>query len=354
MTYVIGGAITVPANGTRLFDSFEESISQPTGVVQFAWDELDPYLFNIRYDENVVIYDDNYDSSITDDQEQPTIPTKDLVPKVLENLPSKPFIIEIGCGQGEFVKYLRDLGLDAVGYDPVLREFKEYLSKDFYIPEDRSHPRCDLFVLRCVLPHVKNPWTYVQRLFDQYPASKILIEYQRIEFMIQNKLWFNLSHGHVNQFTLQDFQNRFNVVDYGEFNNGEWQWVLIDSKSLQLVKPVVCNFSTALINLVNERTNFITSTKSLGPIALYGGAGKGAVLALALKESGAEVLNVIDSSPNRHDKYLEVSGVKVVSPTKALKILPSNTTIIVCNPNHYKYVHDIIKMPFKTLVATDV
>jgi hypothetical protein len=241
-----------------------------------------------------------------------------------------------------------------VGYDPVLREPKKYLYKDFYTPEQSNHPNCDLFVMRCVLPHIKKPWEYLQRLFDRYPTTKILIEYQRIEFLNENKLWFSLSHGHVNQFTLQDFKNRFNIVDCGEFNSGEWQWVLIDSRSIRVMKPQICNFSETLINLIGERSRFITSAKSLGPVALYGGAGKGAVLALALKEAGAEILNVIDSSPNRFDKYLEVSGVKVISPTTALETLPSNTHIVVCNPNHYEYVKNIIEMPFKTLVATDL
>ncbi len=88
MTYIIGEAITLPANGTRLFDSFEQALSQPTGIVQFAWDELNPYLFNIKYDEKVIIYDDNYDSSITNDLHQPSIPTKDYYHKVLRNIPS--------------------------------------------------------------------------------------------------------------------------------------------------------------------------------------------------------------------------------------------------------------------------
>jgi hypothetical protein len=352
MTYIIGEAITLPANGTRLFESVEKALEQPTGVVQFAWDELNPYLFNSRYEEKVVLYDDNYDSSITNNLHQPIIPTKDYFPEVLRKIPQKPFIIEIGSGKGEFIQWLLDLGLDAVGYDPVISKSKKYLYKDFYSLEQKNHPHCDLFVMRCVLPHIKNPWEYIYRLFDQYPSAKILIEYQRIEFIIKNKLWFSLSHGHVNQFTLQDFRIRFNVVDYGEFDNGEWQWILIDSKGLSDVKPLNCNFSEALINLVSERTKFINHTKDLGPVALYGGAGKGAVLALALKEAGAEILNVIDSSPNRFDKYLEVSGVKVISPETALKTLPSNTKVILCNPNHYDYVKNVIKMPFKVFVAS--
>jgi len=56
---IIGDPLSMPANGSRFFSTLEESLSQPIGIVQFAWETLDPYLFNYNFEENLILYDRN-------------------------------------------------------------------------------------------------------------------------------------------------------------------------------------------------------------------------------------------------------------------------------------------------------
>ena len=331
-------------------------MSQPIGVVQFAWETLDPYLFNKNFNESLILYDSNYNTTVADNLTQEVIPSLTYIDRILNLLPLKPLIIEIGCSQGEFVKHLRNkYGCNAIGYDPIIQKPNNFLINTLYDISGDVFSSCDLFIMRCVLPHINKPWSYLQSLFDQNPSAKVLIEYQKIEFIIEHKLWFSIGHGHVNQFTLQDFKVRFNVIDFGTFNNNEWQWVLINSKTIRSeIQEIECPISLEISCLIEQKNIFLNSVTKAGPIALYGGAGKGIILAEALVKSGADLLNVIDSSEVRFDKYLEVSGVKVISPTTAIDKLTSKTKVLVCNPNHFKAAKFIFDNVFEVKLPGDI
>jgi len=347
----------MPANGARFFNTLEESLLQPIGVFQFAWDRLDPFLFNSSFNESLILYDTNYYTGVANNLTQVNIPTLSYINQVLNNLTLQSLIIEIGCGQGELIQYLITKGFNAIGYDPVLRHPNSFLHKSLYDPGDKTNLSVDLFVLRCVLPHIENPWEYILALFYQNPDAKVIIEFQRIEFMIENKLWYNLGHSHVNQFTLQDFKSRFNVLNHGEFNNGEWQWVLIALNSdnlLVLPQDISHPFKQEIINLVEEKSKFLSRAGSFGPIALFGAAGKGIVLAEALIKSGAYLTCAIDSSKIRFGKFLEVSGIEVISVEKAINSLPIDTTVLVCNPNHVGEAKDILRNKFKIILPINL
>jgi hypothetical protein len=352
---VIGPSLQMPANGSRFFPTLEQSLKQPIGTIQFAWDTLDPYVFNKNFDETLIVYDRHYVTSVADAHTQAELPILSYFDRILIHLSSNPKIIEIGCGKGELVERLIDIGHNAHGFDPVLLKSTRFLTNTLYDPLEHMNQMNDLFILRCVLPHIKNPWVYLNRLFQQNPKSCVLIEYQRIEFMFEHKLWFNLGHGHVNQFTLQDFQKRFILLDYGEFKNSEWQWVLIKfSNSLLPLQEIKCPTSNEISELIEQKNNFLLKAKNAGPLAIYGAAGKGIILAEALVSCGADIICAIDSSRIRFEKYLEVSGVRVVSATTAIEKLSKYTRIIVCNPNHISHVELIFKGVFEISLASEL
>jgi len=188
--------LVTPANGVLLSKSRNEALRQPTGLVQFAWNDQDPFLYNRMFDENLISFDENYCSVVNDIQGLTTVPTLSYLPRILEShLAPNPVIIDIGCGQGEFVKALRKSGVDAIGYDPVLRRAESFLHPEYWSP---AAPPADLYVMRCVLPHIPDPWNFLQLIAESSPRSLVLIEFQRLEWIIENDMWYQIGHGHVN------------------------------------------------------------------------------------------------------------------------------------------------------------
>ena len=145
----------VPGNNARFFDSSEEARQQSTGWVAVSSRDEDPYLFNSRFDKSIIRHDGSYCSSVVDLQRSVQVPTMAYFERlVLPHVDKPPRIVAIGCGQAEFVDALTQLGVQAVGYDPVLRREAAHLRKRYWNPEE---PSADLCVMRCVLPHVQHP-----------------------------------------------------------------------------------------------------------------------------------------------------------------------------------------------------
>jgi len=329
-----------PANGSRFFKTCIEATSESTGTVALSWDFEDPFLFNPAFDSARILYDSNYCTEVADVNGVTSLPTLDYFPDVLQFFDQKPAVCDIGCGQGEFVEALRKDGFSATGFDPVLRHSTHYLHPRLWQPEDAV---ADLYVMRCVLPHIPKPWDFIQTLASSSPSALLLVEYQSIDWILDQDMWFLIGHGHVNYFDLRDFESRFTVVDSGSWAGGEWAWVLIQPGSYVPATHKDFAKSGKLRTLLAGRRNTLAAFKSQKrPIALWGAAGKGIIFGHAMQEAGAMIVGVVDSHPTKWGMFLEVSGIPVLSPTEALGGLPKDTVILVCNPNHFAAVAEMV------------
>lgn len=192
----------------------------------------------------------------------------------------------------------------------------------------------DLFVMRCVLPHIPDPWSFLLRIAERHPNSLVLVEFQRLEWILEQGIWYQISHDHVNLFSIADFEAWFDVVDSGTFGNGEWGWVLVRPEvQASQFTPLVPQ-RQRLLDLLNERARLLAQVQQLGPVGLWGAAGKGIVLAHALVSAGGWVEVAVDADPHRQGMYMDVTGVPIISPEKAAVAVDNRTPLLVCNPNH--------------------
>ena len=334
--------IEVPANSSRYFDSFEKALQQPIGKIKITYDDVENYWYNSQFDSSFNMYDsfyytkDNYQLSNSVNVFYPLVKKYDLIN-----------IIDIGCGQGEYVYSLNQLNISATGYDPALRQPTSNLKRAYFDPEKIIDKDEKTFVLRCVLPHIANPFMYVDSLFSRSPKSKIYIEFQRLEWILENKSWVSISFDHVNLFTIADFEKRYKIIESGDFAGGEWAFVLFE-RIEEMHKKVDHNGTDKHDNqfqkLFERRSNqldyLINYNKT---ILIYGGAGKGIVFSHAFKSNGGGDIYCIDSDLGRQGKFLECSGVEVISPLIALQNFDPNILILVMNKNHIKSVNEIFR-----------
>jgi SAM-dependent methyltransferase len=144
----------VPANSSRFFDVHSEAISERLGKIHLVWDDACEIVCNEEFSSDLVKYDSKYCTSVSSIGSTYKILTLSYFDQVLSLTRQQPLVIDVGCGQGEFVSALRSKGINAVGFDPVLRTSDQYLIPKLWEPSDLIG---DLYVLRCVLPHIQNP-----------------------------------------------------------------------------------------------------------------------------------------------------------------------------------------------------
>jgi hypothetical protein len=306
----------VPANSSRFFSTRDEAMRQPTGTVELAWNSEDPYVFNVGFDSSLISHDDTYCTSVVDIDRVTQIPTLAYIREMaLPHLPTKPHVVDIGCGQGEFVEALRAGGVRAIGFDPVLRRETPYLKPRYWRPGDI---RADLYVMRCVLPHIPDPWSFLGEVARSSPGSLVLVEFQRLEWILDEAIWYQVSHDHVNLLTVDDFKKRFSVVEHGTFSNGEWAWVLIDPGTVRPTTYQSCTLKPQIDDLLGVRESMLTKAADLDrSIAIWGAAGKGIVLSHALVARGVKDISVIDADPSRWNRHIEPTGIQVPRPRQS-------------------------------------
>lgn len=340
----LGFESRVPGNASRFFRTQEEAKQQPTGFLQLAWDPSDPYVRNASFDSALISYDDQYCTTVADLDGQVVIPTSEyFVANVVPHLSENPVIVDIGCGQGEFVDYVRGLGFMAVGYDPVCRAAgvtAGYLRRNFWT-EDQ--PRADLYVMRCVLPHLEHPWDFLDAIARSSPSSFVLVEFQRLEWVITNGVWQQLSHDHVNIFRSQDFKERYDTVAEGTFSSGEWGWVLIKPNSRRSPKttpPPPRELLSQIEALRSDKALFLSSVEKAGSgvVLVWGAAGKGTIVSHALTQADMQPV-AVDADKNRWGLFLEASGTPIISPVQArAECSVGNALVFVANPRHLSEV----------------
>ena len=244
-------------------------------------------------------------------------------------------VVDVGCGQGEFVGHLRRKNIPAIGFDPVLRNENSYLAKRVLKPLEENLGSNNIFTMRCVLPHLKNPFAFLEEIFFSDSQAIVYIEYQNLEWVIREQMWQQISHDHVNYFSIESFDCHFNVISRGVFGNGEWSFVLIDGKNTSNKTKLPSNLGK-LIELEDSVPGILEKKiqRIQAPIGIYGAAGKGMLFAYELKKLGIVDVVAYDEESLFWTKFLEASGVQVQNPVEIAK-LDLFTDLIVMNPNHY-------------------
>lgn len=213
------------------------------------------------------------------------IPTLEYFALVRQVLGDSMHVTDVGCGQGEFVHAVRELGIQAVGFDPVLRQEGTHLFARYWDAKDS--PGTDLIVMRCVLPHLPQPWEFLDRIATYQKSALVLIEFQKLEWILQVGCWYQLCHDHVNQFSMFDFQDRYEVLLEGSFSNDEWGWVLFSPNSRRRVTPKECAQELQIQVLFEARTKFLSDlAHSTSKRFVWGAAAKGTMLSDACNQVG--------------------------------------------------------------------
>lgn len=320
----------VPSNCSRYFEKKQDAEDQPIAIINLDLDASEMFVINTMFNESLIIQDLQY---CTTNRFQLNNSVKNFEKVVMKQSINK--VVDVGCGQGEFVGHLRRKNIPAIGFDPVLRNENSYLAKRVLKPLEENLGSNNIFTMRCVLPHLKNPFAFLEEIFFSDSQAIVYIEYQNLEWVIREQMWQQISHDHVNYFSIESFDCHFNVISRGVFGNGEWSFVLIDGKNTSNKTKLPSNLGK-LIELEDSVPGILEKKiqRIQAPIGIYGAAGKGMLFAYELKKLGIVDVVAYDEESLFWTKFLEASGVQVQNPVEIAK-LDLFTDLIVMNPNHY-------------------
>ena len=244
-------------------------------------------------------------------------------------------VVELGCGDGNYLDHLRAAGAQVMGNEPsapfrALALERGHDVADGYVTAATppAGGPYDAFVTRQVLEHVPDPRDFLTGITACLrPGAVGLIEVPCVEQSLRQQRYFDFFPDHLNYFTkgvlsrLLESQG-FEVLSLSEGMNGEFTEAYVrwnpgcDLPALQ----------RTLDHTTQTLRDLVTSESQLGRrVAAWGAGGKGIAALTAARLH--TLAYVVDSDPHKIGRRLPGTGLRVVAP-ETLQHDPVDTVIL--------------------------
>jgi SAM-dependent methyltransferase len=341
--YVPFFALTdVPLQDGVLWNSKEEALAAPTGDIALAYCQCCGYIGNLHFDADKIRYDHEYSFSLhysptyqafMDTLASRLVGTYDLTNQT---------VLEIGCGQGDFLRHLCELGsAHGIGIDPSISSRQEKTGfgditfiKDIY-SEKYAGVDCRLICCRQVLDQLADPRAFVTGLRQNIGSRTETVVYCEVPNatnIFEDLLVRNIIYEKSSWFTPFSLRRLFELAGFTVLSVepcfAEGQYVAIEAVPTRATPPLHNSTLTAPRSFAESVENFraryetkirlwkeqLSAVTQSGHKAIAWGAGSGAISFFSALDIDDEIPYVLDVNPKRQGKFLPRTGQQVVSP----------------------------------------
>ena len=238
------------------------------------------------------------------------------------HLEGKKFI-EVGCGQGEFLKVLSEFPVEVHGieHDPHLVELARAQGLDvtegFTETEDTRFAGglYDVFLSFNFLEHQPDPSTMLQAIYRNLEDDAMgLITVPSFEYIMDHNSYYALIRDHLAYYT---FETLTPLLERNGFQVEECQVINRDTLSVIVRKRPQMDTENLLECYVNLKREMETYMKYLDAwdkkVAIWGASHQGFTLAATTK-LGEKARYIIDSAPFKQGKFAPASHLPIVGP----------------------------------------
>ncbi len=356
-------ASNVPGNSCILLGTPDEAKAYPRGDIALGYCDACGFVSNTAFDGRLTEYSGRYEEtqgfSSTFNAFHERL-ARQLVER--HDLHGKR-IIEIGCGKGEFLSLLCELGNnEGIGFDPGFveerlrppRQGKVQFTQDFY-SEKYAECQADFIACKMTLEHIHPTADFVgmvRRSIGEREGVVVFFQIPEATRILRDCAFEDIYYEHCSYFTAPSLrylfeQNGFEVLsiatDYGE------QYLTIEARSTKRPGPnsAAAPGAEESAHLVSQfplkfrkkrdfwRLRLDRANKNGESVAVWGSGSKG-VSFLTTLGIDTEVNSVVDINPYRAGYYMSGTGHPIVDPEQLTHIRPD--TVILMNPIYTKEV----------------
>ena len=350
-------ALSVPVNSVLLLSSREQALTFPTGDIRLGFCEVCGFIYNTSFDRLLVEYSSRCEET------QGFSPFfrewhEGLARRLIErySLRAKN-IVEIGCGKGEFLALLCDLGNNrGIGFDPAYipeRTAPESASRvhfisDFY-SEKNSALHADFLCCKMTLEHISDTADFIRMVrgsVQDSPDTCVFFQVPDVLRVLEEEAFWDIYYEHCSYFSAGSLarlfrRSGFDVLDVGrEYND---QYVTIEARTgngpgsllaaeddLENLKTFVQTFATRVPRRIAEWRKRLEGFRQKGLKTVVWGAGSKGVTFLSTLDVPGAVEYVVDINPHMSAHYMARTGLEIVQPFVLRDYRPD--VVVVMNP----------------------
>ncbi len=236
-------------------------------------------------------------------------------------------VVEVGCGDGNYLEYLRAAGAEVVGNEPStpfrnlalqrgLTVHPGYVHRNAPVPDGPY----DGFATRQVLEHVPAPHDFLLGIRRSLSlGAPGLVEVPSLEQAMEGHRFYDFFADHLNYFTVRTLRFAleragFEVLETSRGMNGEFNVALVRVA----VDFAFTDFDEKVTGLLRELNRWVDSCQQRGEkVAVWGAGGKG-LAAMAVGRLH-DIAYVIDSDPHKQGLFTPVGHFPIVPPEHLLQ-----------------------------------
>lgn len=348
----------VPTNSCILLDTEAEAKAYPTGRIALGVCSGCGFMFNTAFVPELAEYSGRYEET------QSFSPTfnrfhKQMAERLIEQygLRSKT-VLEIGCGKGEFLMLLAELGdITGIGIDPGVKPDRisgpaaERMTfiPDFY-SEKYGHHEVDFLACKMTLEHIPDVANFlktVRRGLGDQLDTIVFFQVPEALRILRDCAFEDIYYEHCSYFTPASLARVFRLAGFDVINTTieyDDQYLTIEARpraegqpaqepnenedSLAEVLSLVASFEERTVALMERLQDRVRGTVADGKTVALWGSGSKAVSFMTSCDLADCVSAVTDVNPYRHGRFIPKTGHRIVAPDELKTVKPDLVVIM--------------------------
>jgi len=367
----------VPVHSVLLMPTRQVAVSYPKGDIALGFCPECGFITNTLFDPTVHEYSGNYEET------QGFSPTfRAFHKRLAESLIAKyelrnKKIVEIGCGKGEFLSLICELGENqGIGFDPAFVAERNPAAKDVditfiadFYSEKYAHVGADFFCCKMTLEHIPDTAHFIQtvrRAVGDRRDSIVFFQVPDARRVLRDLAFWDIYYEHCSYFSAGSLARVFREAGFEvleTWTDYDDQYLMISARPAvaaqppsglereapKLVKGDIEYFVKQQAARIDLWKQEIASLKERGQRAVVWGSGSKGVAFLSALGGGCEIEYVVDINPFRQGKFMAGTGQEIVSPSFLTEYKPD--VAIAMNPIYQDEIQDdIARMGLPTVV----
>jgi SAM-dependent methyltransferase len=332
----------VPSNSCILLDSREEALAYPCGRIELAFCPKCGFISNMAFDAKLTEYSGRYEET-QGFSETFNVFHRGLANRLIErhNLREKD-ILEIGCGKGEFLLLLAELGGNrGVGFDPGVHQERvggeaaervRFIA-DFY-SEKYTDYAADFVCCKMTLEHIHPTAEFigtVRRAIGARWNTAVFFQIPESIRIVQDCAFEDIYYEHCSYFTAGSLGRLFRSQGFDvitlETEYGD-QYLTIEARPSQSIPTPPLPLEDDLAEVARFVDQFpgkfeekretwrrrVQEAAAKGQKIVLWGSGSKGVSFLTTLDIGNAIEYAVDINPYRRGHYMPTTGQEIVGP----------------------------------------
>jgi hypothetical protein len=345
---------TIPVLCGVHYATREEALASPLGRMTLGYCAACAYVRNLAFDPAVMVYDTTMDTNLHHSAAFRSFSTE-LVNGLVERHALKgKAILDIGCGQGEFLRELCEhAGATGIGYDAMYAgaEGADPSGATFHSARApmADLPAFDFVTSRHWFEHEDDPYAFLVALRERAGDREVsgYIEVPDACYDLATAGW-EVIYPHVSYFdssALATIAERagWHVTAEGTWFGGMFRYLEFSTKPLLTgfgSRSAARDRQVAAVEGFADRQRgelarwqtAIAELTEAGARPVLWGAGSRGVQFLTQVDPDVRLAAVVDVNPRKWGRYLPVTAHRVESPETLRELKP--TAVIITNPSY--------------------